>query len=172
MRQILRTTFGIASLALVAVVTSACSLAGPAVGAIQPTFTPSSLEISEDGTASAVSVSFTVRAGTTGGYLQGYTIEYLDASGNALLDGGSRIDVDGVGLRLPRGSSCEGFGCGSTPADQVSGTLSLATVPTDVALAFSANGNTSGRAEVTWRAINDHGNNYEWTSVLAIVSVP
>lgn len=168
----LRTTIGIATTWSLFVLLSACGLTGPADGAIQSSFDPNALAIAADGSSGDVSVTFTVRAGTMGGYLEGYAIRYLDAAGNPLLPGASTLDVDGVGLRLPRGSSCTGFeGCSATDlSDQVSEAHPLPPVPTEISDAFIRGDNVTGRAEITWRAINDRGTAFQWTSFLSIVS--
>ncbi|MEX2502342.1 MAG: hypothetical protein WD336_08190 [Trueperaceae bacterium] len=143
-------------------------------------FTPTALgfEVDDKGEIEVPSHSIVFRSGSgsLGGVITGYEIEYLDASGNPILAGDSRLLSRGsLAHEVPAGIQCEASDpCTATSADasfaaQPSEPLeNFISLPGEIAIEQLVNPTTGARGIVTFHATTDNGSDVSFDQEIAV----
>mgnify|MGYP000158390806 CR=1 FL=1 len=167
LRRLRRRALPVAALLAALLALGGCS--APGGYDVRTQFDPAvvTLPAQDDG----VTVTFTVPAGAKAGYVTGYEVTYLDATGEPVLEEGSTFEGSSVALRLPAGNDCEPFTVcpPSSYVPKTSDPLTLPKVPNVISAAYAVTETGRGTARYTWTAELDDGRSASWTSSLQLL---
>ncbi len=177
MKRIATAGLGVALLLVVA----GCGLLDPVQQFdVRADFTPTALgfEVDDDGgiEVASHSVVFHARAGSLGGVITGYEIEYLDASGNPIIAGDSALYSRGslahpvpAGVQCAESDPCRVTSSDSTFVERLSEPRdNFISLPGEVAIEQLMNPTTGARGIVTFYATTHNGSDVSFDQEIAV----